>query len=106
MLASVFSCALIGLEGAVVQVQVDPNTKSLPAVTLVGQTDDAVKESTEGGRAAIYNSALHYPRGHLTINLAPADLRKEGPAYDLPIYQNVDFAPISTIRPLIAQLLR
>ena len=54
-------------------------------MTLVGLPDAAVKESTERVRAAIYNSGLSYPRGRLTVNLAPADLRKEGPAYDLPI---------------------
>ncbi len=85
MLARVFSCALVGLDGAVVQVETDLNPKSLPAVTLVGLPDVAVKESTERVRAAIHNSGLSYPRGHLTVNLAPADLRKEGPAYDLPI---------------------
>ena len=85
MLAKTFSCALIGLEGAVVQVEADLNPRSLPAVTLVGLPDAAVKESTERVRAAIFNSGLTYPRGHLTVNLAPADLRKEGPAYDLPI---------------------
>ena len=85
MLAKVFSCALIGLEGAVVEVEADLNPRSLPAVTLVGLPDAVVKESTERVRAVIFNSGLTYPRGHLTINLAPADLRKEGPAYDLPI---------------------
>ena len=85
MLAKVFSCALIGLEGAVVEVEADLNTRSLPSVTLVGLPDAAVKESTERVRAAIFNSGLTYPRGRLTVNLAPADLRKEGPAYDLPI---------------------
>ncbi|PKO22184.1 MAG: magnesium chelatase [Chloroflexi bacterium HGW-Chloroflexi-1] len=85
MLAKVFSCALIGLEGAVVEVEADLNPRSLPSVTLVGLPDAAVKESTERVRAAIFNSGLTYPRGRLTVNLAPADLRKEGPAYDLPI---------------------
>ncbi len=85
MLAKVYSCALVGLDGALVEVEVDLNTKSLPSVTLVGLPDAAVKESTERVRAAIFNSGLAYPRGRLTINLAPADLRKEGPAYDLPI---------------------
>lgn len=80
MLAKTYSCALIGLEGAIVQVEVDLNPKSLPAVTLVGLPDAAVKESTERVRAAIFNSGLCYPRGRLTVNLAPADLRKEGPA--------------------------
>lgn len=85
MLAKVFSCALLGLEGAVVEVEADLNPRSLPSVTIVGLPDAAVKESTERVRAAIYNSGLTYPRGRLTVNLAPADLRKEGPAYDLPI---------------------
>ncbi len=85
MLAKVYSCALIGLEGALVEVEADLNPRSLPSVTLVGLPDTAVKESTERVRAAIFNSGLTYPRGRLTINLAPADLRKEGPAYDLPI---------------------
>ena len=85
MLAKVHSCALIGLDGAVVEVEADLNTRALPAVTLVGLPDAAVKESTERVRAAIINSGLQYPRGRVTVNLAPADLRKEGPAYDLPI---------------------
>ncbi len=85
MLAKVHSCALIGLDGAIVEVEADLNPKSLPSVTLVGLPDAAVKESTERVRAAIVNSGLYYPRGRVTVNLAPADLRKEGPAYDLPI---------------------
>ena len=85
MLAKVYSCALVGLEGALIEVESDLNTRALPSVTLVGLPDAAVKESTEHVRTAIYNSGLTYPRGRLTVNLAPADLRKEGPAYDLPI---------------------
>jgi magnesium chelatase family protein len=85
MLAKTFSCALVGLEGAIVEVEVDINPNSLPNVTIVGLPDAAVKESTERVRAAIFNSGLCYPRGRITVNLAPADLRKEGPAYDLPI---------------------
>jgi magnesium chelatase family protein len=85
MLAKTYSCALVGLEGAVVEVEADINTRSLPSVTLVGLPDAAVKESTERVRASIVNSGLYYPRGRITVNLAPADLRKEGPAYDLPI---------------------
>lgn len=85
MLAKVHSCALVGLDGAVVEVEADLNTRALPSVMLVGLPDTAVKESTERVRAAIINSGLAYPRGRVTVNLAPADLRKEGPAYDLPI---------------------
>jgi magnesium chelatase family protein len=85
MLAKVYSCALVGFEGAVVEVEADLNPRALPSVTLVGLPDAAVKESTERVCAANYNSGLTYPRGRLTVNLAPVDLRKEGPAYDLPI---------------------
>jgi hypothetical protein len=60
MLAKVFSCALIGLEGAVVEAELNP--RSLPAVTLVGLPDAAVKESTERVWAAISDSGLSYPR--------------------------------------------
>jgi magnesium chelatase family protein len=84
MLAQVTSCAVVGLEGALVQVEVDLS-RGLPSWTLVGLPDAAVRESGERVRSAIRNSGLQYPQGRLTINLAPADLRKEGPAYDLPI---------------------
>jgi magnesium chelatase family protein len=84
MLAKVFSCAVVGLEGAIVQVEVDIS-RGLPSITIVGLPDTAVQESRERVRAAIKNSGLHYPGSRLTVNLAPADLRKEGPAYDLPI---------------------
>ena len=85
MLAKVASCAVLGLDGAIVQVEVDINPNSLPSFTLVGLPDAAVKESAERVRAAIKNSGLMFPRGRIVVNLAPADLRKEGPAYDLPI---------------------
>jgi magnesium chelatase family protein len=84
MLARVTSCAVIGLEGAIVEVEVDIS-QGLPAFTIVGLPDAAVNESRERVRAAVKNSGLFWPQGRLTVNLAPADLRKEGPAYDLPI---------------------
>lgn len=84
MLAKVSSCAVIGLEGAVVEVEVDTG-RGLPSLTIVGLPDAAVKESGERVRSAIKNSGLAYPGGRVTVNLAPADLRKEGPVYDLPI---------------------
>lgn len=84
MLAKVLSCAVIGLDVELVQVEVDI-TNGLERVTLVGLPDTAVRESSERVRAAITNSGLSFPNHRLTINLAPADLRKEGPAYDLPI---------------------
>jgi len=84
MLAKVFSCAVIGLEGAIVEVEVDIS-QGLPSLTIVGLPDAAVQESRERVRSAIRNSGLVYPGSRVTVNLAPADLRKEGPAYDLPI---------------------
>lgn len=84
MLAKVFSCALVGLEGVLVEVEVDI-AGGLPAFTVVGLGDAAVQESRERVRSAIRNSGLSFPLKRLTVNLAPADLRKAGPAYDLPI---------------------
>ena len=84
MLAKVHSCAIIGLEGNVVEVEVDSG-RGLASFTLVGLPDAAVKESGERVRAAIRNSGLHFPTNRITINLAPADLKKVGPSYDLPI---------------------
>jgi magnesium chelatase family protein len=84
MLAQTTSCAVIGLEGALIDVEVDIS-RGLPSWTLVGLPDAAVRESGERVRSAIKNTGLNFPQARLTINLAPADLRKEGPAYDLPI---------------------
>jgi magnesium chelatase family protein len=84
MLAKVHSCAVVGLDAAPIDVEVDI-ASGLERVTLVGLPDTAVRESGERVRAAVTNSGFVYPQHRLTINLAPADLRKEGPAYDLPI---------------------
>ena len=84
MLAKVISFALLGLDSTLVSVEVDIS-RGLPSQTIVGLPDAAVRESSERVRAALTNSGLIHPRARLTINLAPADLRKEGPAYDLPI---------------------
>ncbi len=85
MLAIVNSCALIGLDGEIVEVQVDYSGSGLPSFQVVGLPDAAVQESRERVRAAIKNSGLHFINKRYVANLAPADLRKEGPAYDLPI---------------------
>ncbi len=84
MLAKVQSCAVIGLEGALVEVEIDLSN-GLQAFTIVGLPDAAVNESKERVRSAIKNSGCLFPFKRITVNLAPADLRKEGPAYDLPI---------------------
>ncbi|MDD4635592.1 MAG: YifB family Mg chelatase-like AAA ATPase [Dehalococcoidales bacterium] len=84
MLARVFSCALIGLEGAIVEVEADISP-GLPSFTIVGLPDTAVQEARERVRAAIRNSGFSFPPRRITVNLAPADLKKVGPSYDLPI---------------------
>ncbi|MBI4652844.1 YifB family Mg chelatase-like AAA ATPase [Candidatus Kuenenbacteria bacterium] len=84
MFAKVNSVAVVGLDCVPVEVEVDI-LGGMPNVTTVGLPDVAVKESKERVRSAIKNSGLDFPRGRLTINLAPADIKKEGPAYDLPI---------------------
>ncbi|GAG52140.1 unnamed protein product, partial [marine sediment metagenome] len=84
MLAKVSSCAVVGLDGEVVGVEVDIS-QGLPAFAIVGLPDAAVQEAKERVRSAIRNSGHDFPLKRITVNLAPADLRKEGPAYDLPI---------------------
>jgi magnesium chelatase family protein len=84
MLSRVYSCAVVGLEGVIVEVEVD-YTNGLPGVTIVGLPDTAVQESRERVQTAVKNAGLHFPRHRIVVNLAPAVVRKEGPAYDLPI---------------------
>lgn len=84
MLARVFSCAVNGLDGVIVEVEVDFGS-GLPRMTIVGLPDAAVQESRERVQSAIKNAGFFYPRKPVTVNLAPASVRKEGPAYDLPI---------------------
>ncbi len=84
MLAKVFSAAVVGLEGQLVEVETDISG-GLPSTTVVGLPDTAVQESRERVRSAIRNANCTFPMKRVTVNLAPADLKKEGPAYDLPI---------------------
>jgi magnesium chelatase family protein len=84
VLARVHAAAVVGLEGEIVEVEVD-TARGLPSFPIVGLPDTAVQESKERVMAAIKNAGMIFPRGRVIVNLAPADLRKEGPAYDLPI---------------------
>jgi len=84
MLAKVTSFAVIGLDGVPIDVEVDIS-KGLTSFIVVGLPDTAIQESRERVRAAIKNSGCRFPGQRVTVNLAPADIRKEGPAYDLPI---------------------
>src|SRR3989339_2104397 len=85
MLAKITSAAVIGLDAVPITVEVDIAAMGLPSFTIVGLPDKAVEESKERVRAAIKNSGADFPPKRITVNLAPADLPKEGPAYDLPI---------------------
>lgn len=85
MLAKVISGANLGLESTPVTIEVDIATQGLPSFTLVGLGDRAVEESKERVRSALKNSGADFPAKRITVNLAPADLPKEGPAFDLPI---------------------
>jgi len=82
--AKVFSAATIGLDSYLVEVEVDIGM-GLPSFTIVGLPDKAIDESKERIRAAIKNSKTQFPQHRLTINLAPADIKKEGPSFDLPM---------------------
>jgi magnesium chelatase family protein len=84
MLAKIMSVAIVGLEGEIVEVEVD-SARGLPKVLIVGLPDTAVQESRQRVYSAVRNAGFSFPPQRVTINLAPADLRKEGPAYDLPI---------------------
>ncbi|RJQ40438.1 MAG: ATP-binding protein [Dehalococcoidia bacterium] len=84
MLAKVRTAATVGLEGLLVDVEVDI-ASGLPAFNIVGLPDAAVQESRERVRSAIRNSGFSFPMKRIVVNLAPADLKKAGPAYDLPI---------------------
>ncbi|MBE6915577.1 MAG: ATP-binding protein [Ruminococcaceae bacterium] len=84
MLAKINSMGLLGIEGFPVEVQADAS-QGLPSFEVVGLPDNAVKESRERVRAAIKNCGLEFPTRRITVNLAPADRKKEGALYDLPI---------------------
>lgn len=85
MISRVHSYLLHGIEALPCEIEVDLSAVGLPKTTIVGLPDAAVKESIERVRAAMLNSGFRFPQTRLTINLAPADVRKEGPLYDLPI---------------------
>src|SRR3989339_635072 len=80
----IYSSAHIGLDSIRVSVEADISA-GLPKFTIVGLPDTAISESRERVRAAIKNSGFSFPRTRVTVNLAPADIKKQGPCYDLPM---------------------
>jgi len=101
MLAKVLSSALIGIDGILVDVEVDL-APGLPAFATVGLPDGAVKESKDRVRAALKNSGYDFPARRITANLAPADIKKEGAAYDLPISIGI-LAATGVVKPTLLQ---
>ena len=84
MLSKGFSAAVIGVTATVIEVEVDVSP-GLPNFTVVGLPDAAVQEARDRVRAAIKNSGFGFPAARITVNLAPADVRKEGSSFDLPM---------------------
>ena len=84
MLTKVKSCGLSGIDGYIIEVETDIS-KGIPAFDIVGLADVAVREAKERVRAAIKNSGYEFPVKRITMNLAPANLKKEGSAFDLPV---------------------
>lgn len=85
MLAKIISGATVGLDALPVEVEVDVASRGLVSLTVVGLPDKAVQEARERVRAALDNAGCSFPAKRITVNLAPADLPKQGPSYDLPI---------------------
>ncbi len=85
MLAKVMSSAVLGIDAYPVEVEVDVASRGLPFFSTVGLPDAAVKESKERVRAALKNTGFDFPLKQVVVNLAPADIKKEGSAFDLPI---------------------
>jgi magnesium chelatase family protein len=84
MLAKITSCSVLGIEGWLIQVEVDV-ANGLPMFSTVGLPDSTVRESKDRVKAAIKNCGYDFPAKKITVNLAPADIRKEGAGFDLPI---------------------
>jgi len=84
MLSKIYSSVVVGIEAKLIEIEVDVG-RGLPAINIVGLPDTAVKESKDRVKSAIKNSGFDFPNRRLTINLAPADIKKEGAGFDLPI---------------------
>ncbi len=84
MLGKILSVGVFGIDGYMVEVEFDVRG-GLPAIIVVGLPDAAVKEAKDRVETAVKNSGYSWPDGRITINFAPADTKKEGPAFDLPL---------------------
>ena len=96
MLAKVFSSAVIGVDAELVEVEVDI-ARGLPSLTIVGLPEASVKESRERVKSAIQNSGYRFPDDRITVNLAPANIKKEGTGLDLPIALGILAASVNIL---------
>ena len=85
MIARIVTFAIDGVEARRVWVEADIRSTGLPAFTIVGLADKAIREARERVRSALTNCGFAFPQGRITVNLAPAYLRKIGPGFDLPL---------------------
>jgi magnesium chelatase family protein len=109
MLAKILSGTVVGLDAVSIIVEVDIASQGLPSFSIVGLPDKAVEESKERVRSAIRNSGAEFPAKRITVNLAPADLPKMGPAYDVPIAIGIliasgQLAPLSSDALFVGEL--
>ncbi len=104
MPSTVLSAATLGIDAYSVHVEVDTD-RQLPTFSVVGLPDNAVKESKERVQAAIRNAGFEWPRRRVTVNLAPADIRKEGSAFDLPIAVGILVASEQTRAPRLGDFV-
>ena len=88
MFAKVYSMGIRGMDTFPVEVETDIST-GMPYIDIIGLPDAAVKESKVRVQSVAANCGLKFPKGRITVNLAPADIRKEGPVYDLPILLSI-----------------
>ncbi len=104
MLAKILSSAVIGIDAYIVEVEVDIS-QGLPSFSTVGLPEGAVRESKERVKAAIKNSGYQFPSDRITVNLAPADIKKEGSAFDLPMALGILVATGLADRSLFSEYL-
>ena len=84
MISKVYSITVNGLESSLIEIEVDIN-QGLPSFTIVGLPDQGIQESKERLRSAMKSSSFRLPTSRITVNLAPADIKKSGPCFDLPV---------------------
>lgn len=104
MLAKVLSSTVLGIDAFIVEVEVDI-TSGLPSFTMVGLAETAVKESKERVKAAMKNSGYAFPDDRITVNLAPAHIKKEGTGFDLPIAVGIFGASMNAPRDVLSHYL-